>query len=83
MARRFCLTSAREATDKNCSDRNDHFADGTTVFVDAYDKEYSRDIEPSKTTMGSYYFRLMKECIAKYRVWQLCATFDVAAGDSP
>jgi hypothetical protein len=83
MAQRFCLTSAREATDKNCSLRNDHFLDGSKVFVDAYDAEYNRDIEPSKTAMRDFYYRLMKECIARYRTGELCKLSDVPLKKTP
>lgn len=35
-------------------------------FVDGYDKDYSRDIEPSKQ-LGDKYYRLTKSCISRYR----------------
>jgi hypothetical protein len=81
MAQRFCLDTKNHRTYKNCSDRNDHFADGSKVFVDSYDVEYSRDIEPSKTAMGDYYYRLLKDCISKYREGKHCVLSDVSAAE--
>lgn len=80
MAQRFCLNAANQPSAKDCDAGNDHFSDGAKVFVDAYDEEYSRDIEPSKTPMGSFYYRLMKDCITKYRKGLLCNVADVPIG---
>ena len=62
---------------KNCSEQNDHWPDGRKIFVDTYDSEYSRDIEPSKAPPGDYYYRLMKDCIGKFRRGQMCRASDI------
>lgn len=46
----------------------------SACFLDAYDVEYSRDIEPGRNAMGDYYYRLMTACIGLYRSGETCAT---------
>lgn len=46
----------------------------SACFLDAYDMEYSRDIEPGRNSMGDYYYRLMQSCIGLYRSGETCAT---------
>lgn len=41
-------------------------------FGDQYDIEYSRDIEPGANEMGTYYYDLMKACIALFRSGNQC-----------
>jgi hypothetical protein len=41
-------------------------------FIDQYDVERSRDIEPAKNAMGDYYYRLVRDCISLFRSGQLC-----------
>ena len=41
-------------------------------FGDQYDIEYSRDIEPGANEMGTYYYELMKACIALFRAGNQC-----------
>ena len=41
-------------------------------FMDAYDMEYNRDIEPAQNKMGDYYYRLVKACVALFRKGALC-----------
>ncbi len=41
-------------------------------FLDQYDKEYNRDIEPAKNEMGDYYVRLVKACITLFRSGGRC-----------
>lgn len=66
MAQRFCLkdnlpTHLCYANDG--SPINEHFPfSGRPVFVDVYDREYSRDIEPDTT--GSEYYELMRDGVA-------------------
>lgn len=74
MAQRFCLDGQRSATDKDCNLENDHWPDGTKVFVDQYDEEYSRDIEP--TNSSDFYYRLMQLCIAAFKVGQKCSELE-------
>ncbi len=41
-------------------------------FIDQWDMEYSRDIEPGANQMGTYYYRLMAACIALLRTGAQC-----------
>ena len=41
--------------------------DESKRFVDLFDIEYSKDIEPAKNEKGDFYYQLMKSCITKYR----------------
>jgi hypothetical protein len=41
-------------------------------FIDQWDLEYSRDIEPADNEMGDYYYRLMSGCIELYRSGGRC-----------
>jgi hypothetical protein len=41
-------------------------------FIDQWDVEYSRDIEPGANEMGTYYYDLMRACIALFRAGQEC-----------
>ena len=77
MAQRFCLDSRGNATHVGCSIDNDHWPDGRKVFVDAYDAEYNRDVEPAKDGLGNFYYRLMKHCIAAFRRDERCRETDV------
>lgn len=45
---------------------------GESVFVDNYNQEYSRDIEPMKGGHGDQYYRWMKQYIAAYKAHQAC-----------
>ena len=45
----------------------DSFPDGSKIFTDEYDIEYSKDIEPAKNERGDFYYQLMKSCIQKFR----------------
>ena len=42
-------------------------------FIDQYDIEYNRDIEPGDNEMGDYYYRLMKSCIEVFRRGERCS----------
>lgn len=77
MAQRICITADRQPTAANCSATNDHWSDGTKIFVDAYDSEYSRDIEPSKDSPRDFYYRLMKHCIALFGNGLTCQETDI------
>lgn len=48
----------------------DRFPDG--CFLDKWDVEYNRDIEPGRNEMGDYYVRLMGACISLYRSGASC-----------
>jgi hypothetical protein len=41
-------------------------------FMDQYDGERNRDMEPAVNAMGDYYYRLLKACIALFRSGALC-----------
>jgi Cys-rich repeat protein len=41
-------------------------------FIDQWDVEYNRDIEPGEDEMGDYYYRLMRSCIALFRAGEQC-----------
>lgn len=46
------------------------FPDG--CFLDQWDVEFSRDIEPGMNAMGDYYYRLMSACISLFRSGARC-----------
>jgi hypothetical protein len=41
-------------------------------FIDLYDVERSRDLEPGRNEMGDYYYRLLADCIALFRSGRMC-----------
>jgi hypothetical protein len=41
-------------------------------FIDQWDLEYSRDLEPGANLMGDYYYQLMSACIALFRAGDQC-----------
>ncbi len=46
--------------------------DGQTAFVDNYNQEYSRDIEPMEGGHGDLYYQFMKQYIAAYKAGESC-----------
>ncbi len=46
--------------------------DGQTAFVDNYNQEYSRDIEPMEGGHGDLYYQWMKQYIAAYKAGESC-----------
>lgn len=46
--------------------------DGTSAFVDNYNQNYSRDIEPMEGGHGDLYYRWMKQYIAAYKAGEDC-----------
>ena len=46
--------------------------DGQTAFVDNYNREYSRDIEPMEGGHGDLYYQWMKQYIAAYKAGKSC-----------
>ena len=46
--------------------------DGQTAFVDNYNQEYSRDIEPMEGGHGDLYYQWMKQYIAAYKAGKSC-----------
>ncbi len=46
--------------------------DGQTAFVDNYNQEYSRDIEPMEGGHGDLYYQWMKQYIAAYKAGEDC-----------
>jgi hypothetical protein len=67
IAQRFCLNAGGETVGAPELCSTDRFSDGSKIFVDEYSEEYSKDIEPLAGPPGSYYYQLMKTCIALYR----------------
>ena len=59
-------------------DCNNAFDKQYGCFLDQYTDEYNRDIEPSKTKTGDYYYRLVQSCISLFRAGKRC-TKDNAA----
>jgi hypothetical protein len=77
MSQRFCLNGRNEATHVGSNGDNDHWPDDNKVFVDSYDAEYNRDIEPSKGAPGDFYYRLMKHCIFAFHRGERCRETDI------
>lgn len=76
MAQRGCFDSnGNGALPPNCT--TDQFPDGSKIFVDVYDQEYNRDIEPD-TFHGDFYYQLMKQCITMYKNGQQCGVSPIA-----
>lgn len=46
--------------------------DGQTAFVDNYNQEYSRDIEPMEGGHGDLYYQWLKQYIAAYKAGENC-----------
>ena len=49
-----------------------HPEDVNGCFLDQYNIEYNRDLEPAANAMGDYYYRLAKGCIALFRSGARC-----------
>ncbi len=79
IAQRFCLSSpgSMKISSQNCDASNDHWADGNKIFVDQYNAEYSRDIEPSKEPPGAFYYRLLRDCVADFRKGERCSIREI------
>lgn len=41
-------------------------------FLDQYDIEYNRDIEPANNELGTYYYDLVRSCIELFRAGERC-----------
>jgi hypothetical protein len=76
IAQRFCV-DARGHLTHGAACVSDTLPNGNRAFVDAYDEEHSRDFEPAKGPPGDFYYRLLKDCISKYRLGRLCQVSDV------
>lgn len=63
LPQRFCPDGGTDT----CNSSNDSFSNGNKVFVDEYNYEYSRDLEPGGGGLGSYYYDLMKNAISLLR----------------
>lgn len=70
IAQRFCIGPGKELQTTNCT--SETFPDGSRIFVDNYDVNRNRDIEPSKTGKKDYYYELMKSCISLYKSGKEC-----------
>lgn len=46
--------------------------DGQTAFVDNYNREYSRDIEPMEGGHGDLYYQWLKQYVAAYKAGESC-----------
>lgn len=47
-------------------------------FLDQYDIEYNRDIEPGNNAMGTYYYDLVRNCIDLLRAGERCTPDNAA-----
>jgi len=73
IAQRFCLQgNDYVATGCTGAGEIDHYPDGNKVFVDEYEYEYNRDIEPAADQMGSYYSDLTKSCVLLHKSGGTC-----------
>jgi hypothetical protein len=75
MAQRFCLAANGwgGSTDQSyCNTQNDHFENGDRLFVDDYNKNYSKDIEPAENDRSQIYYNITKACIALYKSGKHC-----------
>ncbi len=72
MAQRFCFDEFGQftANPENCF--LEQFPNGARIFVDQYDIEYNKDIEPADNEMGDFYYQLMKQCITLYKQGESC-----------
>jgi hypothetical protein len=70
IAQRFCVGPDKGIRTDNCA--TDTFPDGSKVFVDDYDVDRNRDIEPAKGGKEDYYYELMKSCISLYKSGGRC-----------
>jgi len=72
IAQRFCLAADGSRATSNCA--SETFPDSSRVFVDLYDIDRNRDIEPAKNVKENYYYELMKSCISLYKSGKNCVT---------
>ena len=70
IAQRFCIGANKERLTDNCY--SEFFPDGSGVFVDQYDVDRNRDLEPAKGGKENYYYELMKSCISLYKSGKNC-----------
>ena len=70
VAQRFCIGPNKEIQTDNCT--SETFPDGSRIFVDDYDVDRNRDIEPAKGGKEDYYYELMKSCINLYKSSSTC-----------
>jgi hypothetical protein len=61
IAQRFCPKKRQ-----HCDAHHDTLPNGNKAFVDEFDADYNRDLEPGGG-MGDYYYRLLKRAIALLR----------------
>ena len=52
--------------------------DTNGCFLDQYDIEYNRDIEPADNELGTYYYDLVRNCIALFRAGERCTPDNAA-----
>jgi hypothetical protein len=62
IAQRTCPQNRRQ----RCDDRHDTLRNGNKTFVDEFDADYNRDLEPGGGR-GDYYYRLLKRAVALLR----------------
>jgi len=77
LAIRFCYSPIQQSA-AGC--KTDIVPDGENNrgFVDEYNADYNKDLEPAADGYGDFYYRLMKHCIAKFKNGrQPCAVSDV------
>lgn len=66
IAQRFCLKSDGLFT-VDCNGAVDSFPNGNKIFVDQYNADYNRDLEPS-IAEGDFYYQLLKSEIKRRKV---------------
>ena len=71
IARRFCRDQEAKACDPRPSANRNYetFPNGNKLFVDQYDSEYNRDLEPGGG-LGDYYYQILKYAISRLRARQ-------------
>jgi hypothetical protein len=60
--------------DNECIKWLEQHPNGNKIFVDVYDEEYSRDVEPSLGGRGAYYYDVMRSCIKLFRSGGFCGS---------
>jgi hypothetical protein len=76
VALRFCPpVNGVNDLSTNCTAGNDTLPNGNKVFIDTYNVDYNRDIEPGGGK-GTFYYDLMKNAIARLRAGKNPATVE-------
>lgn len=71
IALRLCSDTNWDGT-SNCVAQT--LPNGNPLFVDSFNEQYNKDIEPSKSAKSDYYYQLTKSCIALYKSGTTCSS---------